>query len=1037
MRKQSLLATAFILAVTSAQPAVAETAASVPVRAGTHETFDRVVFDWPRHVKYHFTRHGDRAEITFDAAGDMQFEDDVAQKLTRARGFSAQTDEAGHVTVSFAVNPKASVHAFTSSSSVVIDIAGKNAPETAITPVTAPVPAKTPAAAPQLSPPAIQAAAAAADKATPAPAADPSPPAVVATPVAATPVPPAPPPAVTPAAASVAAPVAPAIAVPTLAGDPPKPPAPPEIKKPVEDPATVIPPPRKSSVQLAIALTDTPALVATLDPHIAARAVIFIRSGYGYIIFERKLTLSADDLANGKKMGIDMQPIDMPKNSGFRFALPPGTEISATRDGTAWKIFLSRHHADMPVSTTLIAQPDFALGARFLLPLPDAPDPIHLVDPIVGDDLILIPLAQSEAFNIARQMSDFDILPAAQGLIIKPLTDKVIVRAVSDGIEITADGGLQLSPATDTGSSQQSASKARAAQAGKSIFDFATWKGKPDETFTQTRQRLQQTIVDVPETERNRARLELARFYFANGDGEEAVGLLNYLAQLVPDLRVHADFVALMGASEILAYRADDGLHELSSPLFTEQPEIEMWQAVGLAEERNWQEAEEKFSVTETMLAGYPEPFFSRFMVLAIESALAMNKEHEAADWLNFVTAAPHNEGIDPALNYLRGALHAKAGRASSAEDAWKSVEASRDRLYKVRAELALIDLGVSTGSLTPAQAADRLEALRFGWRGDDLEVDILHRLGQFYIDAKNVKAGLNALAQAVALYPESPLAPQIHTEMSKAFHDVFLGELGKKLSPLDSLTLYQQYRDLMPTGKEGDQVMRNLSERLVSIDLLDQAGSLLDDLARNRLQGAEKSTVALRLAGIRLLDHQPADALDALTLVAPADLNPTQQNDRVLLQARALSELHRAAEATALLKDNNSQGARMLRADIAMHAQAWPEAAKALMELVGPPPQNGKTLTSQQSTWLINAAIAYALDSDQAGLDQLAIDYSAAMASMPQNDTFRMLTQPEKEGQMRDLAAAQSQISQVDMFQDFLNSYRAPSGDASPPQKK
>ena len=39
--------------------------------------------------------------------------------------------------------------------------------------------------------------------------------------------------------------------------------------------------------------------------------------------------------------------------------------------------------------------------------------------------------------------------------------------------------------------------------------------------------------------------------------------------------------------------------------------------------------------------------------------------------------------------------------------------------------------------------------------------------------------------------------------------------------------------------------------------------------------------------------------------------------------------------------------------------------------------------------------------------------------------DTFQMLTEPEKTGQMRDLGAAQSQISQVDMFQDFLNKYR------------
>jgi predicted negative regulator of RcsB-dependent stress response len=559
----------------------------------------------------------------------------------------------------------------------------------------------------------------------------------------------------------------------------------------------------------------------------------------------------------------------------------------------------------------------------------------------------------------------------------------------------------------------------------KSLFDFTTWGGKPGETFTQARQRLQQTIVDVPESERNRTRLELARFYFARGEGEEAVGLLKFIAKQVPDLRSHADFMALLGASEILAYRPDEGLKDLSDPTLSDEPEAELWQAVGFAQLRDWQQAEEKFSVRQDMLKQYPEPFFSRFFVLAIESALAAGKDHEAANWLDYVSNAPHQSTIDAALYYLRGVLAAKAGRASDAEDSWKAAERSNDQLYKIRAELALIDLGVSTASLTPAQAADRLEALRFGWRGDDLEVDILHRLGQFYIQAKNVKAGLNVLSQAITLYPSSPMAPAIRAEMASAFHDVFLGNLGKKLSALDNLTLYQQYRDLMPKGKEGDAIMRNLAERLVAVDLLDQASSILEDLVKNHLQGEEKDRAALRLGAIRLLDHKPEEAMAGLDLIGKDVLSPSLQNQRILLKARALAELNRNDEAAALLKDNTSPGAEMLRADIAMHTQKWGDAANAMMNLVGPPPPSGKTLTSEQTTELINAAIAYALNNDQPGLDKLGIDYGAAMAGTPQNDTFLMLTRPDKTGQLRDLAAAQAQLSQVDMFQGFLNNYR------------
>ncbi len=237
------------------------------------------------------------------------------------------------------------------------------------------------------------------------------------------------------------------------------------------------------------------------------------------------------------------------KPAATAFALPADADLRATRDKTGWQIFVSRQHPDVPVTASLVAQPDFALGARFLLPLADAPAPVRLTDPVIGDDLIVLPLEQTQAFSVARRMADFEIFPAAQGMVIKPLNDKLIVRDVTDGVEITAEGGLRISSSVDTGASQESSQRAKAAAAGKSMFDFGGWHGKPEETFTETRQRLQQTVVDVPESERNRARLEFARFYFANGNGEEAAALLTYLAKLVPDLVAHADFRALDGAS--------------------------------------------------------------------------------------------------------------------------------------------------------------------------------------------------------------------------------------------------------------------------------------------------------------------------------------------------------------------------------------------------------------------------------------------------------------------------------------------------------
>jgi tetratricopeptide (TPR) repeat protein len=953
----------------------APTSPGLALRAAAHADFDRLVFDGPRGLTYEVHRNGARITVQFAVAASIDIK--PAARLTRARDFAAGGGD--KLAVSFTVAPQALVKDFVSGSSIVIDISGPPVPSApAIKTVTTPAP--------------------------PPPAPEPAKPAPEKTEAAKTETPQAAP---QPEAPKETTPEATAAV-----------PAPASVQAPTPEPAPSQPLP-------VLDLSATPELVVTLDPKIVTGAAIFARAGFGTILFDHKLTLGQAALSGSPSPRIRLEPLDMPHNSGFRFTMPENAEIRATRTGTAWQIYLVKQRDENEVTTGLVAQPEFALGARLLLPTTQAPEPVRFTDPVVGDDLIVVPLRETEAFSVPRRMADLAVIPSAQGLVVKPLHEKVVIRAVSDGVEITSEGGLSLSPASDTGAALQNAKKARAAAAGKSLFDFAVWQGKPNETFTDTRQKLMQTIVDVPEQARNLARLELAHFYFSHGMGAETLALLSILAKLEPDMTSHAEFVALRGAARILAGHPQEGLQDLSHPDLALQPEIHLWMAVGAANMRDWQTAEERFALAEDILTSYPEPFYSRFSVLAIEAAIAQDKNDEAAAWLDRMENQPHLAAADPAFKYLRGVLRSKTGKASAADSLWRTVSHGNDRLYKIRAELALIDLGVATHSLTPAQAIERLEGLRYAWRGDDLELDILHRLGGFYTESGNFRSGFATLEQAVHLYPNSPLTPSIRAEMNRTFRDIFLGKLGANLSPLEALTLYQDYSDLMPTGDDGNAVGRNLAERLVAIDLLDQASKLLEDQVKGSLKGEEKTKVGTRLAAIRLLDHRPDQALTALESSQTDGMPEALQSERLLLRARAMSEQKKYDDALALLQKNDSQSAKILRADITMRAQRWGDAAKALFDLIGPPPKPGEVVSPDQAQWLVNCAIALSLSNDMPRLDRLAIDYGAAMAATPQNDTFRVLTRPDKAGQMRDIAAAQSKITEVDMFRGFLDAYR------------
>lgn len=997
-----------IIAVPTATMAAGESERpTIVMRTGEHATFDRLVFDAPRGAHYKLVREKTSVTLSFSLAAKM-----TVRPLDLARARGLQLISSDPLAIRFTVAPDAELKDFMSDSSVVIDVTGAPLkPEPS--PAVSEKPKETKALAPKLA---------------------------EVSPVAPPPAPPVKAPESNPSPPST-----PAVHVPA-----PQPPPEPPVPAPVVDPATVAPVPKAAPVptvqegqpiqaapkpvlpllsaadaktMLALAQEKEPQPILSVDPTIMVGAAIYQRAGAITFLFDRKITLMPEQMVT--RDPIKAEPINLPYNTGYRIAVPDSVSVRATREGTAWKLYLTQLQTSPGITTEFVAQPEFALGARLLLPTANPPDPIFYTDPVVGDVLLVLPLRETSAFTVPRAFADFEVLPAAQGLVLKPWHEKIVARIVPDGIEITSEGGLKLSPPRDTGAYTRKAEKNDAPL--KKLFDLYAWRGRVSDTFTDTRQKLMRTIIDVPEEQRVLARLDLARFYFAHGMGKEAVALLGLIQKSVPEIEGKMDFLALRGAARILAGDSDGGTTDLAHPLLADQPEATLWRAIGSAYLRQWDAAIERFQLTFSILDSYPEPFRSRFMVLAVEAAVVTDRDKEAAQWLSHLESGGHDPSTNQAVLYLRGVLDSKAGRSDLAGKRWREVAEGPDRLYKIRAELALVDLGVATKSITPKQAVDRLEGLRFAWRGDNLEFDILRRLGGFYLDAKDYHDGLLVYGQALRLYPTSPQAPQLKAEMKQLFRDVFLSPVGEKLAPLEALALYSDFKALTPDGDDGIKVRRNLAERLVDIDLLDQAGNILADVIKSSDKPEERVQTATRLAAVRLLDHQPATALDALNTSQPeaALLSGEIQNGRSLLRARALSELGNYDEAIAALPTQQSDKATLLRADIALRAKQWDAAAQALLSLVGTPPAEGQALSDEKAKWVTNIALALAQGGDADGLHRLADAFGSAMDKTGQGDLFRLLTRPEQAVQLKDIAAAQARLTEVDMFKNFLETYR------------
>ncbi|SMH60403.1 tetratricopeptide repeat protein [Azospirillum agricola] len=1012
------------------QPAPDRPVASVGrvgVRVADQPESSRVTFDWPAPVEYSVKRDGAAVTVTFDKGGSADLAQAAKASLRNVRNIEQFRQPNGALAVTFAVPQDSEVRDSKSGRSVVLDVlnAGTRKGPVAETPAGTittvrpdPVPAPPSGSAPPGSAP---------PAAAPAPAA-----------------PMAPPPKEPPTVASARSGSS-AVASNAATASAASPPA--EEAKPQPAPG-----PKGPTLTFE---TGGPASIA-----------VYPRAGQLYIVFDRPMPIGAGKVSGpGSELMGRIEPVPATGGTAFRTKIGPMVWPTVERKGTTWTVTSSARPANMSGANDLRidAEPDFLLGARLLVRAPDAANVVQISDPDVGDRVQVVPLpGPGQGVAESRRYPDLEVMPSYQGVVVRPISDNVTVRPVKEGVELTSAGGLHMSPAADagnpaagqpatpfpqmpqpsptaqgTGGPPGGSSSARGAAEpqlqGRRLFNLPAWKHGDLDHYTDSRQELQLAVVNAPESERPKAQLDLARFYFANGFGQETLGMLDVLQQGQPDLEGWPEFRALRGAARVLTGNLAGGEADLTVPSLAGNPEAALWRAAIAAEKRDWPAAMAGFKATSGILNSYPDPMIGKLGLKAAEAALETQDPTNAKRLIDRVLERSGPEAEErPDVQYLRGLYYAQTGETDRAREQLQQSYQSLDRLYRAKAGLALTNLELAEGRMSPTAAAEQLAGLTFTWRGDDLEMQIRSRMGEVLIAGGKYAEGFNTMKETAALVADTPRAEAITKDMSRIFADLYK-DGAARLPTLEALQLYDQFRELTPVGEAGDEIIRQLAERLIAVDLLNRAADLLQHQVEYRLAGQDKARIGTRLASIRLLDNKPEEALKALELSnvpgIPADL----MAERRLMQAKAMAELNRGDEALRLLAEDDSTNANLLRVDIAWRGQKWDAAALALNKVIGPPPPAGQILDPGASQLVLNRAVALALAGDGTGLSQMRKDFEPAMKGGPNEDAFRVLTRPEQALGLIDVSTIRSRVAEVDMFQKFLKNYRGKQTAAKP----
>ena len=840
-----------------------------------------------------------------------------------------------------------------------------------------------------------------------------------------------------------------------------------EEKKPDVKPETATLPPPVSNAGPAVQAEAVPTVEKTaiesafppMEPHVITMSATegfglaaFAQNGYLWLVTDRASAAVPPQIA-GPKASIfpKFDRFDIPGGGiAYTMKIPNGVahDIRAEGGGLVWRVIIptSRKADNAAKLDRKFAAGQTIRGGTAHWPLTGVTKILDVINPMTGDKMKVVTVEASNQFTGAGlNFVDFDMLKAAVGAVIVSKVDDLTVTSDASGLNITRPAGLAMSREKDVNRrgmredvQNVNPMQTESVENGiRRIFDFDKWMMGGLTALNDNERILKAALPNKEPQGRIQDLLTMAKMNVSNDRGQEGLGYLSIAIDEMPQMADNLEFLALRGAAYALAGKPELAWKDLSNPGLNDFTELGYWKAFTLAGLEDWDQAYQNLPKDIQVLAAYPRPLLEKMGVKLSETALRGGDFAQAEKILALLER--DRSVLKPwtlaGLDYLRGESARQVKDIETATKLWTPLIESKDRLYRARAGLALTMLELQEGKIDKEKAIDRLEGLRYAWRGDELEAQINYMLGRLYLEQDRYVKGFAILRDASTMaLPDSNIGKEITSYMASSYQELLVQD--KDLSPLDAATIYEEFKELTPPGEAGNIVIQRLAERLVEVDLLDRATALLQHQVDYRLQGADKARVAIRLAGIYLIDKNPRPAIAALDTAegiyaANAAMTDAERKERIrevgLLRARALSKINRTEESIALLNGfDPDPDVNALRADIAWQAGLWEDAGEALQDLILDEGLDlNRPLTLQQADLVLNRAVALNLASNRVGLANMRTEYETAMGQTSRGRLFDIITRPRKVSTLSDRETIAGIVSEVDLFSGFLDSYR------------
>jgi tetratricopeptide (TPR) repeat protein len=861
----------------------------------------------------------------------------------------------------------------------------------------------------------------------------------------------APPPAVMPAADPPGADQAAALPPPAVPKPPAVQPAPEFAAQPAPEPPAAQPPPEPSvapppapepPVQAGTAVAADPnstikVLLKMQGENLTLRfpfasptpAAVFRRADTLWFVFDTDADIRLAELANDPSHNIKNASVTrLPDAAVVRIKLERPKLTSVAMEGATWVVTIGSQITAPTQALTIIRNGATPAQATATVMIADAHQVHRIQDPEAGDTLLIVTaLAPARGFINGQEFVEFRMLASALGVVVQPLADDIGIELSPDRLTLSRPTGLTLSSLSLTGLGVQAS-----ADDHPNVINPDLWTFDRKDEFNKRESQLLFSAAKSSETQRLAARVDLARFYLAWERSAEAKGVLDVALKDNPPSAGDPIPLVLRAVANIMLGRPQEALKDLANPIVGNQFDAPLWRAWAYSRLARWADASDGFRDIDSRISRLPVELQRKVLREVIRVSIAVGDVTGAVNAMHEFEILGVPRELRPIIAVYNGEVAERLGRVQDALQSYQVAADSTDRRASAQGQLREINLANSLGKLPRTTAIGNLETLTAIWRGDEIEIEALKLLAHLYTEEGRYRDSFHVMRIALTAYPNSELTRGIQDEAAETFENIFLAGSGDALSAIDALALFYDFRDLTPIGRRGDEMIRRLADRLVAVDLLDQAAELLQYQVDHRLQGAARSQVAMRLAMIYLMNHKADDAFATLRATRVEDVSKEMRQQRLLLESRALSDLGRYDVALEIIANIAAPEASRLRADILWSAHRWSDAAEQIELIYGDRWMEFTPLNDAERSDVMRAAAGYALGDDLLGLARFRERYAGKMGEGPDRRAFDVITEPV-DASGADFRAVAHSVAAVDTLSSFLRDMRARYPDTGP----